>query len=278
MYDLKGKVALVTGAGGERGMGRAIATRLAREGADVIVNDIVPNPHVKPTSGWGGVPDVVREIEGIGRQAIGVLSDITDSTQVDDMVRQGLERFGHIDILMNNAAAPHGPDLKPVVELEEDAWDLMMRVNVTGTFLCCRAVARQMISRGEGGKIIITASTQGKLGMAKRAAYCASKFALVGFTQSLALELAPYRINVNAVCPGAVDTERIEQTLAALAPEGVSLEEYHTEHLRERDLQIPMGRVARPSDIANMVAFLSSSESDYLTGLSVLVAGGYQLD
>ena len=274
MYDLRGKVALVTGAGGQRGMGHAIATRLAQEGADVILSDVAMDPYAQLDSSWGGVAEGVREIEALGRRGLSVLADITDSAQVDDMVRQALAHFGRIDILVNNAGARHGRDLVPVVELEEDAWDHMQQVNVKGTFLCSKAVAREMIRRGEGGKIIIISSVAGKQGLALRAAYCASKFALIGFTQSLALELASYRINVNAICPGFVDTERLGIISAKLAPEDQSAEEYHAEVMRQRGVENPMGRVAQASDIARMAAFLASSESDYMTGLAITVSGG----
>ena len=278
MYDLDGKVALITGAGGEHGIGRAIATRLAQEGADVIVNDVAQNPYVDRQSGWGGTSDVVLEIEALGRQAMGVVADVTDSAQVDHMVLQALDRFGHIDILVNNAGSRPGPDRVPVVELEEDAFDLVQRVNVKGTFLCSRAVAREMIRRGQAGKIIVISSSAGKQGTARFAAYCASKFALIGFTQALALELAPHRINVNAICPGLVDTERTDYIAAALAPEGESAEEYRAQMVQERALVTPLGRVAQGSDVARMAAFLSSSESDYLTGLSISVSGGSVMD
>lgn len=278
MYNLEGKVALVTGAGGERGIGRAIATRLAREGANVVVNDIVSNPHAASESQWKGVPDVISEIEDLGRQAKGIVADISDAAQVDDMVRQAIDRFGRVDILINNAGSPPGRDRVPVVELEEDAWDLVQRVNVKGTFLCSRAVAREMIKRGDGGKIIIISSGAGKRGMARYAAYCASKFALIGFTQSLALELAPHRINVNAICPGLVDTERIAGIAAALAPEGQTADEYRARMIEERSREIPLGRAALGTDVAVVAAFLASAESDYLTGLSIPVAGGSLMD
>ena len=152
MYDLNGKVALVTGAGGERGLGRAIAVRLAQEGADVAVNDLVAQP--PGSTGWGGIAEVVREIEALGRRSLGVAADVSDASQVERMVRQTLDEFGRIDILVNNAAAPAGRDRALVVDLEEDAWDLVQRVNVKGTFLCSRAVARAMMERGQGGKMI----------------------------------------------------------------------------------------------------------------------------
>ena len=278
MYDINGKVALVTGAGGERGIGRAIAIRLAEEGADVVVNDVAQNPYADRQSGWGGVPDVVREIESLGRQAIGITTDVTDSYQVADMVRRAMDRFGHIDILVNNAGSRPGRDRVPVVDLEEDDWDLVQRVNVKGTFLCSRAAAREMIHQERGGKIIVISSSAGKRGRARFAAYCASKFALIGFTQSLALELAPHRINVNAICPGWVDTERQDYISAALASEGESAEEFRAQRVRESALATPLGRVADASDIARMAAFLASAESDYLTGLSVSVSGGTVMD
>ena len=274
MYDLEGKVALVTGAGGQRGMGRAIATRLAQEGANVIVNDIAPNPYADRPSDWGGIAQVVQEIEALGRQAIPVIADVSNASQVQAMVEQGLSRFGHIDILVNNAGSRPGPDRVPVVELEEAAFDEVQRVNVKGTFLCSQAVARHMVGRGHGGKIIIISSVAGKRGVARYAAYCASKFALVGFTQALALELAAHNINVNAICPGLVDTERPEYIAAALAPEGVSAKEQHAMMIRDADQRVPLGRVAQADDIARTAAYLASDQSNYMTGLSISVAGG----
>ncbi len=282
MYDLIGKVAIVTGAGGRHGIGRAIATRLAREGADVAVTDIPRSVEAiraeDRAAGWEGLPSVVQEIEAEGRQALGLFSDVSDSAQVDDMVRLVLERFGRIDILVNNAGSRPGRDRVPVVELEEDAFDEVMRVNVRGTYLCSRAVARHMVARNEGGKIIIISSGAGKRGIARYAVYCASKFALVGFTQALAQEMAPYGVNVNAICPGLVDTERVDFIAAALAAEGQSGEEHRAMMVRERSTRVPLGRIARGEDIANMAAFLASNESEYMTGLSISVSGGSEMN
>lgn len=276
MYDLNGKVGLVTGAGGERGIGRAIAVRLAQEGADVVVNDVVSRP---PTPGaWPGISAVVHEIEELGRRSIGVVADVSDVSQVDVMVRRALDQFGQIDILVNNAAAPAGRDRVPVVDLDEETWDLVQRVNVKGTFLCCRAVARAMIDRGQGGKIINMSSLLGKEGRPRYAAYCASKFAIKGFTQALALELAPHSINVNAICPGLVETERTDDIAAALAPPGVPPQTYRKQMLDQRSSANPLGRTGHVSDVASVAAFLASSESDYLTGLAITVAGGSYMD
>jgi NAD(P)-dependent dehydrogenase (short-subunit alcohol dehydrogenase family) len=282
MYDLGGKVAIVTGAGGRHGIGRAIATRLAQEGADVVVTDIEMSVEaIRPEdrhAGWQGLSSVVSEIEALGRQSLGLFSDVSDSVQVEKMVDQTLQRFGRIDILVNNAGSRPGRDRVPVVELEEDAFDEVMRVNVRGTYLCSRAVARHLIRRGGPGKIIIISSGAGKRGIARYAAYCASKFALVGFTQALAQELAPHHINVNAICPGLVDTERVDFIAAALTPQGQSAEEYRAMMIRERDARVPLGRVAQGDDIARMAAFLASGEADYLTGLSISVSGGMEMN
>ena len=281
MYDLSGKVAIVTGAGGRHGIGRAIALRLAQEGADVVVTDIQRAPESIRSedrrAGWQGLPSVVGEIEGLGRRALGLISDISDALQVGEMVSSTLDRFGRIDILVNNAGAPPLRDRVPVVDLEDDAFDEVIRVNVRGTYLCSKAVARHMIQRGGGGKIIVMSSSAGKRGRARFAVYCASKFALIGFTQALAQELGPHHINVNAICPGAVDTERTDAIAAALAPEGGSAEEYRAIMVRERAGDAPLGRIAVGDDIARMAAFLASGEADYLTGLSISVSGGAEM-
>ena len=282
MYDLNGKVAIVTGAGGRHGIGRAIALRLAQEGADVVVTDIQRSTDaMRPEdrqAGWRGLDSVVGEIEALGRQALGLFSDVSDPAQVSVMVAQTVERFGHIDILVNNAGSQPGRDRVLLVDLEEDAFDEVMRVNVKGTYLCSRAVATHMVGRGGGGKIIIISSGAGKRGRARFAAYCSSKFALIGFTQSIAQELAEHRINVNAICPGLVDTERTDFIAAALAPEGQSAEEHRVLMIRERSQTVPLGRGAQGDDIARTAAFLASGESDYLTGLSISVAGGSEMN
>ena len=277
MYNLEGKVALVTGAGGEYGIGRAIATRLAQEGADVVVTELQPPPE-KSGGGWGGLPAVVAEIEALGRRALGLYGDVSNAAQVDKMVRQTLEVFGQIDILINNAGAPAGRDRVPVIELEEDAWDLIQRVNVKGTFLCCQAVARAMIERGRGGRIINMSSTSGKKGVARFAAYCASKFAVRGFTQSLALELGPHHITVNALCPGLIITERTDDMAAALKPEEISADAYRQQMIDSYTAGSPLERVGNGADVARIAAFLASDEADYMTGLSLNVAGGFMMD
>jgi NAD(P)-dependent dehydrogenase (short-subunit alcohol dehydrogenase family) len=275
MYDLSGKVAVVTGAGGRRGMGRAIATRLAHEGADVVVTDIMKPPHPDDADhDWHGIDSVVAEIQAMGRRAIGLYSDITDASQVREMVERAVNNLGKIDIFVANAGSQPGGDRALLIDVEEDAFDLVQRVNVKGTFLCLREVCRHMVARGGPGKIITISSRAGKQGTARYATYCASKFAIIGMTESLALEMAPYKVNVNAICPGLVDTERVYYIADALRPEDMSADAYRQSMLEDRARIIPLGRAAVAEDIANTAAFLASDQSDYLTGLSISVSGG----
>jgi NAD(P)-dependent dehydrogenase (short-subunit alcohol dehydrogenase family) len=275
MYDLTGKVAVVTGAGGRKGIGRAIALRLASEGADVVITDIARSPTAEEAAtGWQGIESVAREIEELGRSALPLISDVSSASEVDGMTSRALERFGKIDILVCNAGSRPGPDRRLLIDLEEDAFDEVQRVNVKGTFLCCRAAGRHMVERGGPGRIIVMSSRAGKQGTAKYAAYCASKFALVGLTQSFALEMAPYNVTVNAICPGLVDTERVLHIAEGLHPEGITAEAYAQQMLEERAQAAPLGRPAVADDVANLAAFLASDQSEYMTGLAINVSGG----
>ena len=278
MYNLTGKIALVTGAGGKNGIGRAIATRLAQEGADVAVNDITEHPYAADQTDWQGLPDVVREIETMGQRAISVIADVADAGQVKEMVDETVAHFGKIDILVNNAGTIAGKDRVPVVDLAEEDWDRVQRVNVKGVFLCSQAVARHLIAQGTGGKIINMSSVTGKRGSARFAAYSASKFAVIGFTQSLACELAPYQVNVNAICPGLVDTERFGHLASVLMPDNLSADEQLSEYARRSEAAVPIGRLAEGADVAKMATFLASDEAAYLSGVSITVSGGSVMD
>ena len=276
MYDLNGKVALITGAGGERGIGRAIAMRLAKEGTDVAVNDITANP--KKSATWDGLHSLVKDIRGLGRNAKAFEADISNSHQVDQLIKDIIQEFGHIDILVNNAGSAAGPDRVPIIELDEETWDKVQSINIKGTFLCCRAVAKELVKQGNGGKIINMSSTQGVKGLSRHGAYSASKFAVRGLTQVLANELGEYGIQVNAICPGMVITERYYDIAEAFAPEGVKTEE-HLDEIEKRNIsETPLGRVATTDDVAKIAAFLASSESDFHTGMSILVDGGKNMN
>ena len=214
---LDGQVALVTGCGRAKGIGRGVALALARAGADVAVTDVAPtgapSPGKAPAAGTsseglaGGTPSegldrLVVEIAGSGRRARGVLGDVSVKLDVDRLVEEVVEHFGRIDILVNNAAAPFGAERVWTWEVPEEEFDRVMGVNAKGVFLTSSAVIRHMLARGGPGRIINIVSGAGKKGMPRRALYSASKHAVVGLTQSMAMELAPRGVTVNAVCPG----------------------------------------------------------------------------
>ena len=272
MYDLKGKVAIVTGAGRKLGIGRGIALRLARDGADVAVADICREFEEFPGYGlgmWEGLKETADEISALGVRGLPVRVDVTDAAQVDDMVRQTVEALGRLDIIVNNAGGVVGP--APVIALEEAAWNKTMAINATGAFLCSRAAARQMLAQGQGGKVINISSIAGKHGSPFLAAYSAAKAAIIGLTRVMALEVGAANIQVNAVCPGEVDTDlqRWGWQLEA-GMRGTSYEEV----VKVAVSRIPLGRLEVPQDVANLVAFLASRESDYITGQAINVDGG----
>jgi len=195
------------------------------------------------------------------------------------LVEGTLLKFGKIDILVNNAGAPAGPDRVPVVDLEEDVWDHVLSVNLKGTFLMSQAVSRHMIQRGGGGKIINMSSVSGKKGAARFAAYCSSKFGVIGFTQSLALEMAEHNVTVNAICPSLIETERVYGMASALKPDPkISTEEWRDVMVDRAGSSNPLGRIGQAQDVADVAAFLASSQADYLTGLAINVAGGSHMD
>jgi meso-butanediol dehydrogenase / (S,S)-butanediol dehydrogenase / diacetyl reductase len=272
MPNLSGKVALVTGAGGRLGIGRGIAMRLAQQGADVVVNDVRSGG--ASNGEWGGMEQVVADIRALGRRSIGIVADIGDAQSVQAMVKQAAQEFGRIDILINNAGATAGKDRVPVIELQEGEWDRVQRINSKGSFLCSQAVARLMLSTRVKGRIINIASTAGKTGRATYAAYCASKFAVIGLTQSLAQELAPEGITVNAVCPSLIATERIEDLAKAATKPGSSIEDQRAAIVARASVLSPTGRMATVDDVTGVVVFLASDEASYLTGLAINVAGG----
>jgi NAD(P)-dependent dehydrogenase (short-subunit alcohol dehydrogenase family) len=280
MSPLAGKIALVSGCARARGFGRAIARRLAQAGADLLLTDISPSGlkvvESKPDDEETGLDRAVEEIQRMGRRASYAVADVRSHQSVNEAVDKALVTFGRLDILVNNAAAAPGADRVPFVELSEDAWDTVIDTNLKGPFLLTRAAAAVMLRQGHGGRIINIASTTGKIPYARMAAYCASKAGLLGLSRAMALELAPAKITVNAVCPGLADTERIDY-VGRLA-DGNFDAELRARRLAERAASIPLGRVATPEDVAAVVAFLASDEAEYLTGEFINVAGGYVMD
>ena len=276
MGRLEGKVAMVTGSGGQRGFGRAIARKLATEGADLLLTDVTPAGvrvvASKAATGWRGLEAVADEVRAAGRRAITALVDVRAADQVQRAVELADRTFGRIDILVNNAAAPPGADRVPVVELPEEAWRTVLETNLTGTYFCCKAVAGLMVARGTPGRIINMSSNCGKVGYPRLAAYCASKFGMIGFTQALALELAPHGITVNSICPGSADTDRLDYL--GRRPDGSYDPALHASGVAERAAQIPLGRVATAEDVAELAAFLGSDAAGYVTGQAINLAGG----
>ena len=266
--ELDGKVAIVTGAA--RGIGRGIALALARRGVHVGVADLY-----EPSAGTAGyalsteaqVQTTVTEVTSLGARAIGVPVDVTGWERVQTMVRTVEAELGPVDILCNNAGVI---DSAPVVETTEAQWDAMMDVNAKGVFLCCKAVIPGMSERRRG-RIVNISSTAGKRGGPLRAAYCASKFAVLGFTQSLALEVAASNVTVNAVCPGILATSMWLDHI---------MDEHTEAQGEERESAFrdyvagvtPLGRPQTPEDIGEAVAYLAGA--DNVTGIAVNVAGG----
>ena len=276
MDRFRDKIAFVTGAASKRGMGRAIATRLAQEGANIIVADKYEAPPSLYAGDevWGGLKEVVKDIETLGRQAMYVKADVSVKAEVDSAINIALKRFGWIDILVN-CAGIMSPDPKPLIQMSDEEWNRIISVNLTGSFQISRAVGREMVRRKKGGKILHISSVAGKKGVAASVPYVVSKFGVIGLVQSLALDMAPYKINVNAICPGHIMTNISDERyrLQALA-EGKNIEEVRTRKRKEMLTRIPMGYMAIANDVANLALFLVSSDADYMTGQAVNFSGG----
>jgi NAD(P)-dependent dehydrogenase (short-subunit alcohol dehydrogenase family) len=276
MNTLMGKVALVTGAAGKRGMGHAVALRLAGEGANVVVVDkyAAPRSLFPGDEGWGGLDHVVAEIKVLGKEALAVVADMSSSQEVDAAVAKTQEKFGKLDILVH-CAAIRGPVTTPIIDLAEGDWRTVLDVNLNGSFLISKAVAKSMVARGGGGKIVLIASMGGVKGMPGSGAYCVSKFGVIGLVKTLALELAKYKIYVNAINPGSVVTNLRDNFHRKKGQtEGITVDE-----ARERDYQkliegIPLGRMGTTEEIANLVLFLASDQSSYITGEAINISGG----
>ena len=279
MSGLDGKVVLITGAGGMRGVGRATALKLAQQGADLALTDVHREPEDLPPGeirlGWRGLDSVAEEIQALGRRCFTSPCDLGQSEQIQQLVQQVIGHYGRIDILVNNARAIIGRDKVPVTELVEDVWQHFLAINTTAVFLLTKLVGREMIRQGRGGRIINIASNASKQASARGAAYSTSKFAVLGLTQASALDLAPYSITVNAVCPGPINTDRLSYWERARAEEeGIPLEDFRARIVKDAGQATPLGRIAEAEDVANMVSFLASEEAAFITGQAYNVNGG----
>lgn len=275
MNSLSGKVALVTGAGSKKGMGRAVAVQLAAEGSDVVIVDkfTAPKSIWPGDEGWRGLDAVVEEIEAHGREALALVADISVSEDVDRIVAKTLERFGKIDILAH-CVGVRGPAPVPVVELDEKTWRMLLDINLTGAFLVSKAVAKTMIPNGEGKKIVLISSLAGRQAFPGGAGYCAAKHGVIGLVKSLAAELARYKINVNAVNPGAIDTNFRDDAVVDQAKKlGISV----AESVKVQPGSPPprmFERLGTPQEVADLVSFLVSDRSTYITGEDINITGG----
>jgi meso-butanediol dehydrogenase/(S,S)-butanediol dehydrogenase/diacetyl reductase len=255
LHRFENSVVVITGA--SRGIGRGIALRFAEEGAAVAV---CANEH--------RVHDVADEIAGMGRKALAREVDVTDKDAVDRLYAGVLEEFGKIDVSIQNAGVI---TIARIQEMTEAEWDRIMAVNTKGVFLCCQAAAKIMIEQGHGC-LINTASGQAREGFIYTPHYAASKMGVVGITQSLAKELAPHGITVNAICPGIIDTDMWAYNDKAW---GALLGSYKPGELMQEWIDgIPMKKAGKPEDVAGLVAFLASKDAAYITGQTVNVDGG----
>jgi 3-oxoacyl-[acyl-carrier protein] reductase len=263
--ELEGKVAIVTGAGRMRGIGRASAVVLARMGAHVVVTgtgrDPASFPQDEKDSGWRDIQSTAEQIESYGVRALPLVSNIADQDDVQKMIDATVAEFGRVDIIVNNAAAPYGSDRVAIVDMDADVFKTVMDVKVLGTFYACRAAVKQMIKQGKGGRIVNLSSTMGKSGRANTSAYNAANFAIDGFTQALAKEVGQHEITANSVCPGTTETSRLD-------PVG------RGDEWQGRLDSIPISRAGTDDEVGELIGFLCSPRAGYITGQSVNINGG----
>lgn len=255
--NLEGKVAIVTGAG--LGLGRAIAQRLAADGASVVITALHEDT----------VAATADEIKAAGGQALPVVANVASEDDTLRMFEQAIEAFGRVDIMVNNAGII---TQTPIVDMSVADWNRIFEVNVVGTFLGCREAAKQMIAQGSGGRIINGSSIAGRRGLPLLSAYGASKSAIIAMTQSLAAELAPHAITVNAYVPGNfMTTPMWDVIVAEYARSTGTPEDSVRDHF---NADVPLGRDGRPEEVAAAVAFLASDDAAYMTGESMVIDGG----
>lgn len=245
LFDLKGRTAVITGA--SRGLGKAMAIGLAKNGAHVVITDVLDTA------------DAVEEIKQFDDQAIGLNVDVTDASDVEKMVKKTVDLFGSIDVLVNNAGILKTANAE---DFSEEDWKQVIEVNLTGLFLCAKTAGKQMIKQ-KSGKIINISSIAGLSGYASSAPYSASKAGVISLTKTLAAEWGKHNVIVNAVCPGVFATDMTE------------------DYLKDEQFQnmiqsnVPLGRYAEPEEIIGTIVYLASNASDYMTGHSLVIDGGW---
>ena len=265
MPEFDGKVAIVTGAGRLRGIGRAAAVAYARLGADVVVTGTGRNPDTFPDDekavNWRDVESTADQVRELGRRALTLTVDVTNGEHVQNMVDRAVEEFGRVDILVNNAAFARGADRVPVADLSPELFNLVMDIKVTGTFLCTKAFMAQITKQDEGGKIVNISSSAGKRGSPNTLAYNAANFAVIGMTQSMAREFGPMGVNVNCVCPGAVDTHRMDDLGRG-------------DRWSDMAANTPIGRNGTDEETGDFIAYLCTKAASWIHGQSINLNGG----
>ena len=248
-----------------RGIGRGTANVLARMGASVVVTGTGRDPNTYPDdekdADWRDIESTAEQVRSYGVESLPLVSNVSDESDVQRMVDATVDEFGRLDIIVNNAAAPYGNDRVSVLDLTTEVFKTVVDVKVMGTFYACRAAVRQMIEQGEGGRVINLSSTMGKSGRPNTSAYNAANFAVDGFTQSLAKEVGEQGITVNSVCPGLIETARLD-------PMG------RTDRWDARLAEIPMKRAGTDEEVGELIGFLASPRAAYITGQSLNVNGG----
>jgi len=259
--QLEGKVAVITGGG--KGIGRAIALAFAKEGAEVVVAARTESD----------LKRVASEIESMGRKSLAIVTDLADPEQVRVMVDRALKRFGKVDVLVNNSGIA-GP-VANVADMDLEGWNQTLAVNLTGAMLCAKYILKKDMIPRRSGNIINISSVSGRMGHAMRSPYSASKWGLIGFTQSLALEVGRYGIRVNCVAPGPVEGDRIERVLRAASKNlGITYEQ-----AVEREVaRTSLGRMVKPEEVAALAVFLASEQSSGITGQTINCCAGLRMD
>jgi 3-oxoacyl-[acyl-carrier protein] reductase len=269
LTGLAGKVAVVTGAGRARSIGRPCAVELARAGCDIVLTGTGRSadryPDDEKRVGWRDIESVADEVRGLGRRCLTYVSDVRDVRAVDKLAQDVQRQLGRVDFVINNAGAARGDDRRPVIELDPEVWNNVIQTNLTGTFLMSRAFGRVLKDQGHGGAIINMSSIAGKLLPENAAAYAASKAGIQALTASMSREMARYQVRVNAICPGIIDTARMDDI------DAIERGAVWQALVRER---IPLGRAGKGEDIAWITVFLCSDQGSWVTGQSWNVDGG----
>lgn len=266
LTGFEGKVAVVTGAGRMRSIGREIAVRLAEAGCDLVLTGSGRSPENYPedekAAGWRDIESVAEEVRGFGRRALTIVSDIANRDSMSELASAVESEYGQLDILINNASTAKGEDRKSVLEVDSDVWANVIEVNLVGTFYCTKALLPLMIRGKRGGSIVNISSIAGRQMQPEVSAYQASKAGVHALTGSLAAEVGEHQIRVNAIAPGIIDTSRMDD---------LGRDELWNGFIQTR---VPLGRAGTGTDVAWLTAFLVSDQADWITGQIYTIDGG----